>query len=82
MSTRYSPSPVPNDIEELRRFLREEFILISIAINNLADGHLDKLHVEPSRPREGDIRYADGSDWNPGSGVGTYEYRGSAWFKL
>ena len=40
------------------------------------------LHAEPDRYREGMIVYADGSDWNPGSGGGLYEYRGGAWAKL
>jgi len=83
VSSRYISSSVPNDIEELRRFLREEFSLISIAIGNLADGHYDVLHVAPSKPRTGDVRYADGSDWNPGSGEGLYTYLSSgAWSKL
>jgi hypothetical protein len=40
---------------------------------------LDKTHVAPSRPQDGEVRYADGSDWNPGSGAGLYRYDGSTW---
>jgi hypothetical protein len=43
---------------------------------------LRPVHREPDKPREGMIVYADGTDWNPGSGKGSYEYRGAAWFKL
>jgi hypothetical protein len=84
MSTRYVPSEVPNNIEELRRFLGEELRLISIAISNLADGHLDKIHVEPNKPRDGDLRYADGTNWNPGGGKNWYWYDGddATWHKL
>lgn len=32
------------------------------------------LHVEPTRPRTGMVVYADGSDWDPGSGEGLYAY--------
>lgn len=34
------------------------------------------LHNEPDKPRRGDVRYADGSDWNPGYGEGLYIYSG------
>lgn len=40
------------------------------------------LHVEPARPREGLVVYADGTDWDPGSGKGLYQYDGSAWVAL
>ena len=42
--------------------------------------------VDPSdndgKPRNGDIRYADGTNWNPGSGEGIYAYTNDAWAKL
>jgi len=40
--------------------------------------------VLKDKPRAGDIRYADGSDWNPGgTGEGIYFYNSSAaWVKL
>ena len=31
--------------------------------------------LKPSRPREGDVRYADGTDWDPGSGEGIYFFK-------
>jgi hypothetical protein len=40
---------------------------------------LEVLHAPPKRPREGDIVAADGVDWNPGSGAGTYEYINNSW---
>ena len=39
----------------------------------------------PAKPRDGDIRYADGANWNPGSGQGIYVYIDDgtpAWEKL
>lgn len=75
----YSPNPAPYDIADLPRFLYTELERISAAINLLALGHLDVTYVAPSKPRQGDIRYADGTDWNPGSGAGLYYYNGSAW---
>ncbi len=39
-------------------------------------------HVAPSKPRTGMIVYADGTDWDPGSGAGAYTWDGSAWVLL
>ena len=45
-----------------------------------------QANVDPSdndgKPRNGDIRYADGTNWNPGSGEGIYAYTNDAWAKL
>ncbi len=40
---------------------------------------LAKLYAEPKRVYEGMVVYADGTTWNPGSGAGMYQYRGSTW---
>lgn len=40
------------------------------------------LHNAPHKPREGDVIFADGTDWNPGSGRGLYQRSGSAWVIL
>jgi len=40
---------------------------------------LNTLYAEPSRVYEGLTVKADGTTWNPGSGAGTYQYRGGAW---
>ena len=80
----YAPDQVPDDPEELKRFLRSEFQKLQSAIQLLAKGHLDKTTVAPAKPRDGDFVYADGSSFNPGSGVGIYYYKGatSAWVFL
>jgi len=79
MNIRYTPSIAPNNPEELPQYIKKELDSISAIVNNQADGHLDKVHVEPPRPRAGDIRYADGSDWNPGQGDNLYYYDGTVW---
>lgn len=63
----YTPGPVKDG--ELRRELSE----IQKAANR-ADpfSELQILHAAPKKLREGMIVYADGSDWNPGSGEGVY----------
>lgn len=75
----YSPGEPPTDAAQMQRFLREELQRISFAISALAAGHFDKTTVAPAKPRDGDIRYADGTSWNPGSGRGIYAHNGAAW---
>ncbi|MEF3075169.1 hypothetical protein V2P20_09040 [Methylobacter sp. Wu1] len=81
-SIEYSPNQPPSNPSDLQRYLIDEFQRISAAINALSAGHLDKSYAAPEKPRDGDIRYADGTTWNPGSGIGVYRYNGSAWVLL
>lgn len=82
-SVSYAPSEPPSDPAALQRFLREELQKLSTAINTLAAGHLDKTYNAPTKPRDGDLRYAAGApNWNPGSGAGVYVYKTSAWVLL
>ena len=76
----YAPSDPPSDSAEMARFLREELTKIAGAVAALAAGHLDQVTVAPAKPRDGDIRYADGVLWQPnGTGpVGIWYYKASA----
>jgi len=80
----YAPSEPPSNAAEVQRFLREELQKISYAITALAAGHLDKTTVAPAKPRDGDIRYADGVNWKPNStgAAGIYYFNGTSWIKL
>lgn len=40
------------------------------------------LHAEPSKSSDGDLVYADGTNWNPGAGAGFYGRIGGQWSKL
>ena len=79
MSNRYTPNTVPDNLDDLKQFLQEEFKSVSSASNNQADGHADKVYAEPPKPRTGDKRYADGTNWNPGQGENLYYYDGTNW---
>ena len=82
-SIAYTPEQVPADIRDLPRFVQQELGRISSVISLLAAGHLDVSYAEPAKPREGDIRLADGTNWNPtGGGMGVYAYYASAWHRL
>ena len=79
----YAPAHVPNDPNDLPRYLRNEFSAIQTAISQLAAGHIDVTSVAPTKPREGDIRLCDGTAWNPvGLGKRFVGYRGGAWVDL
>lgn len=82
----YSPAAVPSDPAQIPRFLQDELLKIQAAIQALADGHLDKVYAAPSKPRDGDIRYADGTSFKPNGtgGIGIWYYKESAstWVQL
>ena len=79
--SRYSPGNPPNGDQ----FLRQELERISDALQSpvymLA---LEILHAAPDRLPTDRVPmvFADGTDWNPGSGAGVYAYYSGAWNKL
>lgn len=69
--------------DEFERALVEEIRRLSDVVDRQADLlRVAQSDVAPVKPRKGDIRYADGTNWNPGSGAGFYGYTGSAWTKF
>jgi hypothetical protein len=79
----YAPAPMPNDPNELPRYLTNEFQNLQTAINLMAAGHIDVTNVAPAKPREGDIRLCDGTNWNPVAlGKRFVGYRGGVWVDL
>lgn len=79
----YTPAAPPQNTEQLPAYLEAELQRVSIAIRQIALGYFPKTHVEPDKPRDGMVRYADGTNWNPGGGgAGIYWYNGSTWTKL
>jgi hypothetical protein len=82
-TVQYTPGQPPSNVNELASFLQTELDNIRYAINTLAVGHLDITYVEPTKPRDGDIRFADGTSFNPtGAGKGFYGYYNAAWHLL
>ena len=80
---RFSPRTAPGEPEEIPTYLDEMFLELSAVTNLLRDGHLDVSYEEPDKPYQGDIRYADGTSWDPGSGEGIYFYNAAgSWVKL
>lgn len=64
------------DIAELERKIEE-------SVNALYDGDHEILYREPEPLRPGRVVYADGTDWNPGSGEGLYRRTlANTWVKV
>lgn len=80
--TEYHPAPIPRNPDELIRYLESELFALKTVIDALIAGHLDQTNVAPTKPRNGDIRYADGTNFNPGNGQGIYYYNGTSWIPL
>lgn len=78
---RYRAEHPPTNADDLPEYLARELRRISLTLESLASGFLPKTHVEPAKPRNGMLRYADGTDWDPGSGEGAYLYT-TSWIKL
>lgn len=80
-ASRYTPGNPPNG----DRWLREELERIASALQSPVQMlSLDISHVAPDRlPTDRvPIVFADGTDWDPGSGAGVYAYYSGAWNKL
>ena len=70
----YTPNPVPAETADLPGFLADELQEIETAINIKDFLSLEETNVDPFRPQDGEIRRADGTNWDPGSGRGIYWY--------
>jgi hypothetical protein len=62
--------------------LNRQLAVLAGVVNAVEAGHLDMVYVAPGKPRTGDVRLADGTNWNPGSGAGAYIYYAGAWNRL
>jgi len=51
-------------------------------LGSINQQNYDTLHAAPSKIKVGDVVYADGTDWNPGSGEGLYVYKSGGWSLL
>lgn len=79
----YTPSAVPQSFAQgLRAWLARELRIIANAIDTVDNLSLVPLAAEPTRLADGMIVYANGTDWNPGSGAGVYARESGAWVKL
>ncbi len=80
--TRYEPGPLPEKNEDLGVYVVTELTRLGNILLNQSLMRLEQTNTAPDKPRDGDIRYADGTNWDPGSGAGIYWYDGSSWTQL
>lgn len=80
----YQPDPYYEDTALGRHITRELQKISDEFRTNNVDGIQYKVwHVEPDKPRTAQAYYADGTQWNPGSGEGLYIYKsGGSWVLL
>lgn len=81
-ATQYNPADPPSDPAQLQNYLRGEFAKMKAALDTVAEGFIAVSYAPPPKPREGMLRNADGTSWNPGSGAGLYRYNSSTWIFL
>lgn len=79
----YAPEAPGGEPTALSEYIRRELLRISAEFAMIEEGrYLPILAAAPKKPREGMLAIADGTNWNPGSGKGLYEYKSGSWSKL
>lgn len=80
----YTPSLFSGELtlESIQRYLEQELLALSRDLRETQALELRPINAAPSRPRDGMIVYADGTNWDPGSGEGIYARENGAWVKL
>jgi len=79
----YVPTNPPTDPKEFQSWAYGELLALSRQLSGAMEYiTLDSRAVAPSKPREGMVVRADGTNWNPGAGAGLYEYLSGTWTKL
>jgi len=81
----YTPKPPPRtkpEFQDLYDYIEQELQSISRELLETGQLELRTTNSEPIRPREGMIAQADGTNWDPGEGAGTYKYEAGNWVKF
>jgi len=73
---KYQPNP---DIED--QLVREDLERVKDTLRNPdhESMFLAQRNVAPAKVTDGMVVYADGTNWNPGSGEGAYIWYAAAW---
>lgn len=81
--TEYAPEAPPITLEpELQEYLQRELSRIGDSVRRTSEVVLGKQNIAPTKPEDGIIIYADGTNFNPGSGAGIYAYINGVYVKL
>ena len=81
---RFTPFPLPRQPDHNVQALTDEVVNVQQEIENtlLTVYDLDAVTVAPDKPFAGMVRYADGTEWDPGAGEGPYVYRAGGWYPM
>ena len=76
-----APSTAPTSPTEFRIWILDEFRHLSDTLSELETDAvlLKEWNAEPVKLYNGLVVYADGTNWNPGSGRGVYAYENGTW---
>lgn len=69
-----------DSVIDLAKFTEDEFGMVASAMQGTEPDHI--WNKPPPKPRRGTYAYADGTNWNPGSGEGPYFFDGTNWNPL
>lgn len=72
----------PTKPEDMIRYLQETLRGLNARLTEVEMSLSLVRYAAPSKLREGMVRFADGTSWDPGSGKGLYIYYSGAWNKL
>lgn len=83
----YQPAPLPDSrlytLDEIVQHFHRELTVISNTFALVEQGRfIPESTAEPKKKATRMLVYADGTNWNPGSGAGYYFWSGAAWVPL
>lgn len=84
VTTAWKPSQAPptKDPTAIIHWLTGELNNLAQVLNRYDRLQFIPLTVAPPKPSEGLVVFADGVEWDPGSGAGLYQYVGGSWIAL
>lgn len=83
MSIEFEPVSLTSDPEQLAAWVERNLNRLGELLNNGASFlRLVPQYAEPDKYFDGMLVYADGTNWDPGSGEGIYARYNSTWNKL
>lgn len=80
--TRAPQVPPGSDLARVVQWVDREMRAIAASQTDMPVLELRTIDAPPPNPREGMIVFADGTNWNPGAGKGTYVFKGGAWVHI
>lgn len=66
---------LPTDVGGALPYLNELILQLQNAVDEVNRSFFTITYSEPDKPRNLMIRFADGTEWDPGMGAGLYQYR-------